>query len=253
MRTDTITRATATSAQPLRLRVEARRGRTVVTRSRGQVPLAARAVAGDARALRVALVQTAASLLSGDDVRVEVEVGPGAAVELATIGATVAYPASTRAHLSFSATVAAHGRLAWLPQPLVLAGGSDVSSVVELDLAEGAAALTRELLVLGRHGEPAGRYDGVTRCDLAGAPLLRDSVLVAPTSIASRVGLDGATAYLSLALLGLDRDGSPIAGELELAGPGRLVRATAADAASLQPVLDEVEPTYRSRLLGATG
>ena len=62
------------------------------------------------------------------------------------------------------------------PQPLILAAGCDLDASLELELAPGAAAVTRELVVLGRHGEEPGRYRSRLRAELAGAPLLHDEV-----------------------------------------------------------------------------
>ncbi len=194
------------------------------------------------------LVQTAAGLLGGDRVDVDVVVGPGAALELTTLAATIAHPATEPAHQSLAATVAAGGRFAWLPQPLVLAAGCDVVTVVELELAAGAAALIRELVVLGRDGEDAGRCRGATRCDLAGVPLLRDALEIRAGSRASPVELDGARALASLALLGLEPDGPAPPGEMALAGPGRLWRALAPDAAELVRALAPAEAAYRAHL-----
>jgi urease accessory protein len=199
----------------------------------------------------VALVQTAAGLLSGDRVGLEIEVGAGAALELTTLAATIAFPAREEARQSLACTVAAGGRFAWLPAPLILAGGCRLASTVELALATGAAAVVRELAVLGRHGETPGACNGALRCDLGGVPLLRDSLLVEPGASRSSVRLGGARAYLSLALLGLDGAAPPGHDELELAGPGRLLRAYGPDAAGVLRTLHAHEPSYLERLWGS--
>jgi urease accessory protein len=224
-----VTMATSTEGR-LALRVERRSGRSVVTRSSGHVPLAAREV-GDGR---VVLVQTAAGPLAGDRIVLDVEVGPGATLELRATAATLAYPAAheavaaTRFHLERGA------RLAWLAEPLILAAGCDLAATVEIELDEGAAALVRETVVLGRHGETAGRYRSSMRCDLAGTPLLRESIRLdgASAVTASPLVLGGARAYSTLALLGRRPGSEPTAGELDLAGPGRVLRVIGPDAAA---------------------
>jgi urease accessory protein len=233
---------TATEGR-LFVRVERRGGRSVVTESSGHVPLAARQV-GDGH---VVLVQTAAGPLAGDRLALEVVVGPGATLDLTSTAATLAYPADRAAALEVRLRVAGGGRLAWLPEPLILAAGCDLAASVELELADGAAALVREVVVLGRHGETAGRYRGEFRCDLAGAPLLRESVVLDGHSpvTASPLVLGGARAYATLALLGVRPLAAPGEGELELAGPGRLLRALGADA---QARVARAEPAYREAL-----
>ena len=68
---------------------------------------------------RVVLVQTIAGPLAGDRIEVDVEVGPGAALELATNAATLAFPAPAARH-EVRARLEAGARLAWLPAPLIL-------------------------------------------------------------------------------------------------------------------------------------
>jgi urease accessory protein len=143
--------------------------------------------------------------------------------------------------------VGAGARLAWLPQPLILTSGCDLVASIELELDDGAAALLRETVVLGRHGEAGGRYRSALRCDLAGAPLLREAVLLDGTSgvTASPLVLGGARSYGTLALLGARPAGAPADGELDLAGPGRLLRAIGAEAVA---GLALAEPAYRETL-----
>ena len=135
-------------------------------------------------------------------------------------------------------------RFAWLPQPLILAAGCDLEASVELELAAGAAAVTRELVVLGRHGEQPGRYRSRLRCELDGAPLLHDEVRLPGDT---PVDLDGARAYGSLALLGLEPEPADPE-ELALAGPGRVLRALAPEAATLHARLAAAEAAWLDEL-----
>jgi urease accessory protein len=230
----------------LRLRVEQRAGRAVVTRAEGHVPYAARIVPGRPGWARVALVQTIAGPLAGDRFVLEVELGSGAALELTTNAATLAFPAATPAFHKFCCEVGAGARLAWLPQPLVLAAGCDLVASVDLELAAGAAAVTREIVVLGRHGEQAGSYQARLRCDVEGAPLLRDAVKIDHDGIAAEsfAVLAGARTFGSLALLGLRTEEPADRDELALAGPGSVFRALAPDTASLAARTAPVEAAY---------
>jgi urease accessory protein len=240
--TPTTTGTRSRHAGALRLRVEARGGRSVVTHAEGHEPYAARVVPGRDGWARVVLVQTIAGPLGGDSVTVDVDVGPGAALELTANAATLAYPGSETARQDVRVRV--EGRLAWLPQPLILAAGCDLDASLELDLAPGAAALTRELVVLGRHGEQPGRYRSRLRAELDGRPLLHDAIHL---PAASPVELDGARAYGSLALLGVEaaRAGPD---ELAPAGPGGVLRALGAEAADVQARLAPAQAAWLEAL-----
>lgn len=190
-------------------------------------------------------MQTSAGPLAGDRVEIDVEVEAGAALELTATAATLAYPASEPARLSVTCRAGADARLAWLAQPVILAAECDLVSSLDIDLADGAAAVVRETVVLGRHGETAGRYRGTIRCDLAGRPLLRDEVRVDgadPTT--ELVALGGARAVATLALLGARPAAGPEPDELELHGEGRLVRIPARDPRVVPSRLERAERVY---------
>jgi urease accessory protein len=220
------TTITSTSGR-LRLEVEKRGGRSALVRVEGHVPYAARpAPAGEGWA-RALLVQTIAGPLAGDRTVVEVDVGPGAALELGTNAATLAYPAASPARHELRVRLGEGARFAWRPAPLILAAGCDLEARVELELAAGAAAFARDVVVLGRAGERPGRYGAQLRCELEGEPLLHEAVEIADIHSSGAV-LAGARAFASLALLGVEGSGG-----LELAGPGRVLRALAASPADL--------------------
>ena len=232
---------TRTSAHTGRLliRVERRNGRSVVSRAEGHTPYAARLVASvDGRA-RVMLVQTIAGPLAGDRLRVELDVGPGAALELAANAATLALPAARPARVELHARLEGSALLVLAPEPVILAAGCKLETTTGLELANGAAAIVRELLVLGRHGERPGRYHATLRAELDGRPLLHDAV-----------ALSGARVYGSIALLGLAPTAAPGLDELELAGPGRVARVLGADVPSVRRRIESLFATYL-RLLAA--
>jgi urease accessory protein len=199
------------------------------------------------------LVQTNAGPLGGDRIEIDVEVEAGAALELTATAATLAYPAAEQAHISVTCRVGANGRLAWLAQPLILAAGCDLVSSVEVDLDEGAAAVVRETVVLGRHGETAGRYRGMIRCDLSGRPLLRDEARVDGTDPTTAVvALGDARAFATLAALGVRPAAEAEPDELELHGDGRLLRILARDAGGIATRLERAERAYLALLSGRT-
>jgi urease accessory protein len=245
MATATTTGTRSSHSGTLLLRVERRGGRSVVTHAEGHEPYAARVVPGREGWARVVLVQTIAGPLAGDRVAIDVEVAAGAALELTANAATLAFPSDNLspapARHDVKLRVAEDARVAWLPQPLILAAGCDLAASVEVELARGAAAFTRELVVLGRHGEEPGRYRSRLRAEHDGKPLLHDEIRL---PAGTPVDLDGARAYGSLALLGLDADPE----EFRLAGPGSVLRALAPDAAGLRVGLATTEAAWLAQV-----
>jgi urease accessory protein len=184
---------------------------------------------------KVAFVPTQAGPLDGDHDVVRLHVGPGATLVTVPIAATLALPGRSR--LELHATVEAGGRLLLDEPPLIAAEGADVTRRVRLDLAAGAVAAIRDVVVLGRAGEGRGRLDGELRATLAGRPLLHDAL---------RIGQDDEHVALApghrvagtIALLG-------VGDEPELAGPGALRRASGPDLPSVEAELAEAWARWR--------
>jgi len=195
-------------------------------------------------------VATVAGPLAGDRLRVEVDVGEGAALEVVGNAATLAFPAASPATIDVRVRLAAGARLLWRPEPLILARGCNLESSLLLELGSGAAALTRELVVLGRHGEPPGRYHSALRCELEGWPLLHEAVEIGDVHDSPGI-LGGAGAFGSVALLGLRPSPPPGPGELALDGPGRVLRALAADTAALTGGVSSVEAVWVNELVSS--
>lgn len=122
---------------------------------------------------RVAMVATGALLLAGDRVRIDVEVGPGAHLELVEPSGTVAYDMrGGSARWDVRIRLGAGAVLVWHGQPFVVSEGASVRRTIEVDLARAATALLRETLVLGRSGEGPGRLTSTTRATYDGLPVL---------------------------------------------------------------------------------
>ena len=97
--------------------------------------LAPRLIHRDQHTVRVGLVATMALLLAGDDVVIDVHVGPGVALEIIEIGGTVAYDMQGgSASWRVTATVERHSALVWSGLPLVVSGGALVARGTELHL-----------------------------------------------------------------------------------------------------------------------
>jgi urease accessory protein len=123
--------------------------------------LAPRLIERNATSATVALAAAQMLLLDGDAVHIEIEVGDGCALEIQDIGGTVAYPGSSSWEVR--ARIGAGGRLLWRGLPFVVTTGARVRRRTDVVLDLGAAALIRETIVLGRHGEVGGAVDsGIT-------------------------------------------------------------------------------------------
>ncbi|MBH0083165.1 urease accessory protein UreD [Salinibacterium sp. SWN167] len=110
----------------------------------------------------VALVAGGALLLGGDSINIEITVGAGCRLALEDIGGMVAYDGEGQsASMRIQIRLQAGAQLSWATLPFVIADGAHVERVLDVTLDDGAVALIRETLVLGREGESGGRV--VTR------------------------------------------------------------------------------------------
>jgi urease accessory protein len=197
----------------------------------------------------VYLVGGAAGPIGGDELSLWIAVGSGAFLRMRTAAASIALPGLDGAEsvLRVSVSVAAGGRLEYLPEPVVVSKGARHATLVSVTLAAGASLVLRDELLLGRHGEVGGAARTVLRVDYAGQPLLRQSVEVSgsdPVALGPAV-LSGHRAVGSLLLAGgaaaygggveCDASGAtPVRAVMPLAGPGVLVTALADDAVALR-------------------
>jgi urease accessory protein len=153
-------------------------GRTVVRELRSQPPLALLpqrgAVAGCSPATTVHMVGSATSPLGGDDMGLDVEVGPGADLVLTGVAATLALPgqAGRPSRLVVRLRVADGARLQFLPEPTVVTQRADHHGELHVQLGAGSWLRCREVLVAGRSGEPSGRFRGLVRVQDGTHPLL---------------------------------------------------------------------------------
>ncbi|ROO59509.1 urease accessory protein [Micromonospora sp. Llam0] len=240
-------------------------GRTRLVCLRGEPPLVLRrtgpAVAGDGGEVQVHLVGAAAGPLGGDDLRLDVEVGPGARVCLRTVAASLALPGpdGRRSTLQMLVRVAAGGELRWLPEPLIAAAGCHHLSRSVVELADGAALVWREELVCGRDGEPSGDARIDTTVRYAGRTVLRTDLAVGPRADgwAGPAVLAGAKATGSVLVVRPQwaAGGPPAAiplgpgaARLPLAGgPAMLVTATGPTARGVRAELDRAKPDRLGR------
>ncbi len=159
----------------------------------------------------VYLVGGAAGPIGGDELSLWITVGSGALLRMRTAAASIALPGLDGAEsvLRVSVSVAAGGRLEYLPEPVVVSKGARHATLVSVALDSGASLVLRDELLLGRHGEVGGAARTVLRVDYAGQPLLRQSVEVSgsdPVALGPAV-LSGHRAVGSLLLACVGADG----------------------------------------------
>jgi len=169
-------------------------------------PLTLRQVHGEGRC-ELRLIGTAAGPLAGDNLSLSLRLRPGARATLRAAGASLAQGRDHggAAALSIRADLAEEADLIADPGALIVCQGSRVDVRVELALGRDAAVDWRELIVLGRTGEPPGqatlRWD-VTRL---GRPVLRQFADLDPAGLTM---LTAGRRVLACALI-CDPAGSP--------------------------------------------
>lgn len=153
----------------------------------------------DAVTARVSLVPEGALLLAGDAIEIDIAVDRGARLDLVEPGGTVAFDMrGGRARWDVRIQVGAGAVLTWASEPFVVAQGAEVSRRLEARLDAGATLALSETLVLGRHGERAGRLRQATVVTGAGLPILVEEL---PLGCATVPGLLGGNRVLSSVLL----------------------------------------------------
>ncbi|MFD8452328.1 MULTISPECIES: urease accessory protein UreD [Streptomyces] len=214
-----------------------------------------------ADAARVHLAAGAAGPLGGDQLRLEVRVGPGSALVLGEIAATLLLPGTYggRSRLDVRVHVGAGAALAWLPELVIAARGCRHTTDTRVVLEPGARLVLREEVLFGRYGEACGGYRQRVRVETGQGPLYDQELSTGPTA----PGWDGpaVTAGRPAAgtLLVVDPDAA--AGDsaadafrdsdtalMELGGGARLLSALAPDTATLRQRLDDAA----ARLLTGT-
>lgn len=121
----------------------------------------------------VQLVGGAAAPLGGDDLRLDVRVGDGAALAVRSVAATFAQPSTVPAGslAVVDVEVGPGAHLDWWPEPLVSVRGSDHVAATTVHVGVGAVVCWVDEAVLGRHGEPSGRLVVRQRIEVGGVPL----------------------------------------------------------------------------------
>ncbi|MGS0683738.1 urease accessory protein UreD [Nakamurella sp. GG22] len=209
------------------IRVRAAPGRARLTITDG--PIGARVITTDDTGARVGLVATEALLLGGDHIEIEVDVGPGAWLELVETAGTVAYDAEGRASSwTVRIRIGDGGRLFWAGEPFVVSHGANVRRSTTIELGIDAVACLRETLVLGRTGEVGGALESTLSVRQNGTLLMAEHLDL--TGIDERVlpGIVGDARVLdTVSLLGMGAPQEPelaAGNRFDLDGPGAVAR-----------------------------
>ena len=207
--------------------------RTVLRELRSMAPLSLVPRRGAGREAVVHLVSSATAPLGGDELRLTVRVEPGASLRLVGVAATLALP-GPHGHPSRSivdVAVADGGSLAYLPEPVVVTSGADHTAEFRADVA--GRLHTREILVLGREGERAGRLTTTQHLTRGDTPLLRQTLTVGEpaldASIAHLAGHRVLATVLSVGGAAEDAAAGPWCSRTPLANGGTLTTCLAPD------------------------
>jgi urease accessory protein len=249
-RTPTTTPTTHTSTDACALvRVERRGARSVVSRLHSEAPLGLRLLAEAGTRARVAIVNTAAMLIGGDALSLEVEVGPGAACELLEISATTAHPTrgEHRIDQRLRVSVGDGAFLSLREQPLIIAAATTLRRTTVIELTGDAQVAHREMLVLGRHDEPPGAACVRVRTERDGEALFDDTIDTRELAVAGSPAVFGNARVLGmLSLWGIPTaiDGD---GVFELGPRDHVMRVLGPAAREIAGLLDAAQRVGEAR------
>ena len=187
-----------------------------------------------AGALELLLVGSAASLLEGDDLTIDISVSGHLPVVVRSVAAQVAHPCPNGG--STAQTVHLRGsngaRLFWTVEPLIVAAEGRHQNTFTVDMDHTSRTVAKDTVVLGRSSEEPSAVSVRTRLSA-----VHGNVLVLEDGLDTRLrgshgpaGLNGNRVIANAVAVGWTP--SPSAGSLPLAGGGALHRSLSVDAAS---------------------
>lgn len=230
---------------------EASGGRTVISELSGTEPWRPRIVSGHSGIAAVALVQTRASLIAGDDVALSITVGAGARLEVTEIGAMLAHDVRRGPAVSLRTEIAVGcgGVLIWVGKPLIAGDGSSTVRTTSVALSGSGQALLGEALVLGRARETPGALTARIRLTADAEAVLDETLDTRDLdTLRSPIVAGNASMISSLTLAGLRDADSPHA-VMQARGPATLWRSAGAAVTGAR-TMEELAARWR-RLLGA--
>lgn len=122
----------------------------------------------------------------------DIQVGPGACLELFDVAGTMAYSGRGRsAEWRVRIVLAEDATLRLSGEPFIVADGAQVRRSLTLDMAASAWALIRETLVLGRSGEEGGVLTNSSTVRIDGCPVWVEEQHLDPAGLRRLPGLLG--------------------------------------------------------------
>ena len=188
------------------------------------------------------LVGSGASPAGEDHIRVHVDVGPGVAVNVRSVAATVVYAArgaGTRWHTEL--VVADDACVDWRPEPVIVTGRARHEATTVVHTSPTATVTLDEVLVLGRAGEDAGALRATLDVRVDETPALLTSIDTSVPGWSGPAGVDGASVIANRLRVGAATtpqvrvDGGAL---LQPADNCRLAVATSCDVGDARRTLD---------------
>lgn len=200
------------------------------------------------------LAATAASPVGGDELDLDVVVGPGASATIGSIGAMLVWPAPSPAVSSLvtTVTVGDRGHLVLAPEPTITVAGSHHRATTRVDLATTATCELVEEYSLGRSGEPAGTIETTLRVIRDGAPLFHHDETLGALAVAgtTSVGVGMARHVVTALIVGEQTGGAAssvesggMAARLPLADDAYALLGVGVDRPTVRRLLDELRST----------
>lgn len=151
------------------------------------------------------LVGTAAHPVGGDQLTLDVRLGPDCELTVRSVSATLARrgPSTGQSGSRLRAEVGDGGILCWKVEPGIAAAGSDHLAEADVHLTGRARLIWWDEFVLGRWGEPPGTWRSRLRVSIGGVPIVASELAAGPSAPGwrSTAVLAGAPAYCSLTVI----------------------------------------------------
>lgn len=221
-------------------------GRSFLRSGRADPPFGVRWCDG-----RVLVAASAAAPLGGDELSLDIDVGPNATADVGTVASTIVLPGAVAgpSTMTTNCVVADGAHLDWLGEPTVSVVGSEHTVATRVALAGSATCRIVEEAALGRSGEASGRLRLVLRVERDGVILVHHEELFGPdvAGAGSTVSVGDARYVLSAVHVGVEIGDSRIvehaegrAAWLPVAGDTAVVLAVGADRPSVVRLSREV-------------
>jgi urease accessory protein len=176
---------------------------------------------GSGKIARVGLAGTRASLIAGDDIELQIHVGPGASLEVTEVAALILHNArGGSATMRTEINVAPDATLIWLGEPVIAAAGCRATRTMAAALGERARLLLGERIVLGRVNERSGALLSRQRITQAGQVVLDECLDTSELDTLRSPIVAGPSARMlaSLTTIGCRATGAPEVMQLHLEG-----------------------------------